>query len=148
VTDQDDWKSWKRLRLWWDKRCCGLSHGPFTFRGDGKRYCFWCHAALDSKDEPIVQNGKVMRYGDDILPTITHVAYRLPEEAGGQVWSAPRPARHLAPTNAGDVTQGFLLSDGRFVDRFEGLEIALANGQLEGRTKTAPKDRLFSEDIW
>lgn len=75
--------------------------------------------------------------------TITGVAYRLPLEAGGTVWSAPRPARHCCPPG---TTQGFILDDGRFVDRFEALAIAQANGQLI--RKTQPEDRLFSEDLW
>lgn len=46
------------------------------------------------------------------------------------------------------VVQGFLTSDGRFVDRVEALAIARAAGQLEGRTKYRPLDELLSEDIY
>lgn len=74
---------------------------------------------------------------------IVGVAYRFPESAGGTVWSAPAPARHCCP---GGTTQGFVLSDGTFVDRFEALEIARSNGQL--KRKTGPEDMLFSEDLW
>ncbi len=74
---------------------------------------------------------------------ITGVAYRFPESAGGRVWSSPRPARHCCPRG---TTEGFVLQDGTFVDRFEALKIAKANGQLI--RKTGPEDRLFSEDLW
>jgi hypothetical protein len=81
------------------------------------------------------------------MPSVTHVAYRLPDEAGGTVWSAPRPARHIVfGENYGDIVQGFVLDDGSFVDRVEGLAIAKANGQMI--RKTQPEDRLFSEDLW
>ena len=44
------------------------------------------------------------------------------------------------------VEQGFLTSDGRFVDRVEGLAIALAAGQVI--TKHGNPNQLFSEDMW
>lgn len=71
---------------------------------------------------------------------ITHVAYRMPT---GEVWSCPKPARHCCPPG---VTQGFLTSEGAFVDRVEALAIAQAAGQLI--CKTQPEDMLFSEDVW
>lgn len=43
---------------------------------------------------------------------------------------------------------GFLTSAGRFVDRREGLAIATAAGQLEGREKHHPLDELMSEDLY
>ncbi len=83
--------------------------------------------------------------------TIVGVAFRLKD---GTVYSAPRPARHGGhllpeghlPVSHGDITQGFVLDDGTFVDRFEGLLIAQYGGQLI--RKTSPVDRLFSEDLW
>ena len=43
--------------------------------------------------------------------------------------------------------QGFLTSTGRFVDRTEGLKIALENGQVLDKTEIRG-DRLFSEDLY
>lgn len=39
--------------------------------------------------------------------------------------------------------QGFMTSEGRFVGRVEGAEIAFASGQINEPTK-----KLFSEDLW
>lgn len=76
--------------------------------------------------------------------------------AYGATWSLPRPARHhnvlfaidhagLCAITPGPSAQGFLTSDGRFVDRKDGLRIALASKQIE-----APKwpPLLYSEDLW
>lgn len=46
------------------------------------------------------------------------------------------------PLPAGSV-QGFVTSDGRFVDRAEAAVIAFKAGQID-----KPKDELFSEDLW
>lgn len=46
----------------------------------------------------------------------------------------------------GSEQQGFITSTGRFVDRQEALEIALAAKQIE-RPKYQPH-QLFSEDLW
>jgi hypothetical protein len=47
-----------------------------------------------------------------------------------------------------DHADGFLTSNNTFVDRYEALKIATAAGQLEGRKKHSPLDRLMSEDIY
>lgn len=76
---------------------------------------------------------------------------------GDVVVMTPRPGRHHHVINAmfaiaGDVAvgaeteQGFLTSDGRFVDRKEGFRIAEEAGQIV--TKHGPEDTLFSEDMW
>ena len=44
--------------------------------------------------------------------------------------------------------QGFVTDDGTFVDREEGLKIALASGQLDMSKKIGNKNQLFSEDIY
>jgi hypothetical protein len=44
--------------------------------------------------------------------------------------------------------QGFLTNEGRFVDRYEALDIATSAGQLKGRHKHNPLDQLMSEDLW
>lgn len=66
-------------------------------------------------------------------------------------YTMPRPARHhnilhTMPGDALDVEQGFLTSDGRYVDRVEARLLAVAAGQL---LPTAYQSKnLFSEDIW
>jgi hypothetical protein len=54
----------------------------------------------------------------------------------------------LARPPAGATEQGFISTHARFVDRIEALRIATAAGQLAGRTKHRPLDRLMSEDLW
>lgn len=44
--------------------------------------------------------------------------------------------------------QGFVDQYGTFYTREEALVIATKAGQLEGRTKTNPSHKLFSEDLW
>jgi hypothetical protein len=44
-------------------------------------------------------------------------------------------------------TQGFITSQNRFVDRKEGLVIALANDQVLGK-KEIRGDELYSEDLY
>ncbi len=73
----------------------------------------------------------------------------------GEVYWVPPPGRHhhviRMMVDAGckkPITgkQGFVLSDGRFVDRVEAKKVAVIAGQLLGR---AGKSReLFSEDVW
>lgn len=74
---------------------------------------------------------------------------------GEAVCSVPRPGRHhhvmRAMAAAGfpiPITgqQGFLTSDGLFVNRFEARDIARAADQII--KKTGPADELFSEDVW
>lgn len=76
--------------------------------------------------------------------------------AYGATWSLPRPNRHhnvlwaidkagLCAMSPGPEAQGFLTSDGRFVDRTEGAEIALKAGQTDA-LRWPPY--LYSEDLW
>jgi hypothetical protein len=47
------------------------------------------------------------------------------------------------------ITQGFLTNLDRFVDRYEGYEIAINAGQTKVKTTTMnSKPRLFSEDLY
>lgn len=70
------------------------------------------------------------------------------------VWSVPRPGRHhdviafMAEqgVDARGCDQGFTTSTGRYVDRFEAMDIARAAGQIVG--EPSMPDRLFSEDIF
>ena len=57
------------------------------------------------------------------------------------IYSFPPPARH---EHDGEV-QGFLLSDGSFVDRIEGAKIAIESGQI---LKLNWPPNLYSEDLW
>lgn len=76
--------------------------------------------------------------------------------ANGVVYSLPPPARHHnvnwlmhdqgISTMHSVVVQGFLLSDGRFVDRREAKKVAVACGQQIARHMDL--DELYSEDAW
>jgi len=89
------------------------------------------------------------------LITIVTSAIRAKD---GTVYFDPelRPKRHpdviLLMVQAGlptpvtkDATQGFLTSEGRFVDRIEAAGIALAAGQI---AQLRWGEELFSEDLW
>lgn len=114
----------------------------YVIDGDGWEACTRC-GMVRNRDKVTECRGALPAVAQREQRIIVGVAYRLPESVGGHVWSSPRPARHLAISEA---TQGFVLGDGTFVDRFEALAIARANGQLI--RKTEPADRLFSEDLW
>jgi hypothetical protein len=69
----------------------------------------------------------------------------------GIVWSLPRPARHhhiiaahaVVTLRCGSGEQGFLTSEGRFVNRRAAAEIAWIAGQT-----AVERYELFSEDLW
>lgn len=73
----------------------------------------------------------------------------------GKIFSVPRPGRHdVALEEAAKQSglhciikekQGFVTSTGRFVDRIEAAQIALAAGQIK-KLKWPPN--LYSEDLW
>lgn len=75
----------------------------------------------------------------------------------GAVISLPAPARHhtilysmdtemgIDVTKVPPLNQGFITSEGKFVNRVEAYYIAYRAGQIEGKDG-AP--RLFSEDLW
>lgn len=75
----------------------------------------------------------------------------------GAIVSLPAPARHFTilhtmsivmgvdTTQIGPSQEGFLTSDGRFVNRVEAYHIAWKAGQLK-EDKLTPE--LFSEDLW
>lgn len=75
----------------------------------------------------------------------------------GVLHQLPRPNRHhhviraIAKLNGvgidGEDVQGFVTNTGRFVDRKEGLAIALAAGQVLDPNNIRAK-QLFSEDLW
>lgn len=82
------------------------------------------------------------------------IQYRVGE--GQIVVSAPIPGRHHTiitglflltnHTTRAEDEQGFLTSEGRFVDRETACRIAREAGQI--KTKHGPADTLFSEDMW
>jgi hypothetical protein len=86
------------------------------------------------------------------LPTV--VAAAIKED--GTVFALPAPARHhdiihfmvhkyqVAPPVRGK--QGFLLSDGSFVDRVVAKVYADCHGQI--LTGMGQRRELFSEDLW
>ena len=74
----------------------------------------------------------------------------------GVIMFRPRPSRHHHILNTValwrddaalslQAEQGFITSDGFFVDRLEASKIALASGQIKGLN--APPN-LYSEDLW
>ncbi len=87
-------------------------------------------------------------------PKVTHVALRFE----GEIWSLPAPNRHhhvirhivdtagVTNVDCYDEDQGFLDAEGNYLTRREALKVAVANNQLI--RKTAPADKLFSEDVW
>lgn len=89
------------------------------------------------------------------LPRITHVAIRFE----GTVYSLPAPARHhdvirdivdktgARYVDARDEDQGFIDSEGRFLDRHRALMIALRAKQVIDESKVRCR-MLTSEDVW
>jgi hypothetical protein len=92
-------------------------------------------------------------------PSILQVAIKTDD---GIIHTLPRPARHgdiighlwrLYPAAAGRSasdfgTQGFLLTDGTFVDRADGWIIAVARDQLLTDARARDVPHLFTEDLW
>lgn len=86
-------------------------------------------------------------------PTIVAAAIQL---ADGMVLSVPRPARHpsviLKAQNEGrslaGSTQGFLTSEGEFVDRAIAKGIAFFAGQLPPGVNENGLFQLYTEDLW
>ncbi|HVJ31591.1 MAG TPA: hypothetical protein VND94_00625 [Terriglobia bacterium] len=86
------------------------------------------------------------------MERIARVAIRTPD---GYVWGKEQPMRHhdlihdLSEEgySAADVSdQGFMTDSGRFVDRSEGLRIAIEAGQIV--KKNGNENELYSEDMW
>lgn len=83
------------------------------------------------------------------LEFILHAAIRVDEDVFA---TAQKPKRHcdiicglakLKRPVSGE--QGFMTSTGRFVDRFEAMNIAKEVGQIGREHKNK---RLYSEDLW
>lgn len=91
--------------------------------------------------------------------TIVAVAHRYhPEEwskdprAVATIITAPPPARHHNLFAGGHLGRhfddGFITSTGRFVEREEALNVALASGQSMIDHPARHARLLFSEDLW
>ena len=90
------------------------------------------------------------------MKKITHAAIQY----DGKTYSLPAPNRHhhvirmIAKENGvgirGPDTQGFLDSDGEFLNRRDGMKLAISNGQLnrDADPKHYQGDDLYSEDLW
>lgn len=89
------------------------------------------------------------------LPRIVAVAVRY----NGKTWSLPAPNRHhhvlrmiFAETGdgiRGPDLQGFLMDNGRFLNRKQAYLLAYRNGQLKPRRPDGYQGlELFSEDLW
>lgn len=74
-------------------------------------------------------------------------------EINGLTYSVPAPGRHhdillrMPAPERHLCVQGFLLSDGRFVDRPVARFVAIDQKQVKDMSILHPKD-LFSEDLW
>lgn len=103
-------------------------------------------------------NTEIVRLIEDGLKeTEPHVSIVAAAIFHGAVISLPAPARHntilysmdvemgIDVTKVPPVNQGFITSEGKFVNRVEAYYIACRAGQIEEK-KDAPQ--LFSEDIW
>lgn len=84
---------------------------------------------------------------------ITIECAAIKSKQGDVVHTMPRPCRHhhilhscFPFVSTDNKDQGFLTSDGRWVDREEGLTIAIAANQII--KKHPPESILFSEDMW
>jgi hypothetical protein len=79
----------------------------------------------------------------------------------GRTYSVARPGRHHDVIRAMDSAgidpaqghQGFITNAGRFVDRKQAMQIAIAAGQLlplvqDGVPMERTSPELFSEDVW
>lgn len=86
------------------------------------------------------------------MKKITHSAIQY----GGKIYSLPSPNRHhhviglIADSNGvginGPDIQGFLDSNGHFVNRADALLIALRAGQVLVPANVG--NQLYSEDVW
>lgn len=84
------------------------------------------------------------------------VAVAIKGGLSGLIYSLPKPARHCdiihtmsdAEIEVDNVNegQGFLTSDGVFVDRKQAMKIAIDNNQI--LPDSLMLDELFSENLW
>ena len=103
-------------------------------------------------------------YGPEPTPRMPDTSERIVAAAlrsiNMVVHTLPPPARHhtiiqvmheAVPYSARDCEQGFVTSEGRFVDRHIAWLLAVGAGQLDGRFERRNSEgcnELFSEDLW
>lgn len=94
-----------------------------------------------------------MTISNEHPPQIVGVAIQL----NGLLISLARPHRHHdilhrlpAKDNLDQIEEGFLTSEGKFLDRRSAFALASSNGQLNRRpgAQFYQGDQLFSEDLW
>ncbi len=74
----------------------------------------------------------------------------------GEMISLPKPYRHhnifalaaFMGINLDDGSQGFVTTNGAFVNRTEAQRLVMAHGQENRRSGNAESKELFSEDVW
>lgn len=133
-----------------DRKAFGLNkYGTILQPENGRN--FLVDAYQEVLDLAVYLRGAIYEQ-ENRQPTIEAVAIKL---ECGVVMSLPRPARHhdiireVGQTFEGKGkpivgTQGFVLSDGAFVNRKQAVAVALRSGQLE----STESSELFSEDLW
>lgn len=98
-------------------------------------------------------NGAACLVDDGPLLRVVAAACRV----NGFIYAIKPPARHHNVLHfirnkrifvgVGDLEQGFLVSDGTFVNRRRARDIAVDAGQMKAGGQTHSAD-LFSEDLW
>lgn len=79
------------------------------------------------------------------------------DKSTGLIYSLPAPQRHHQILHAfavlhqqlvrGSTEQGFLTSEGQFVNRSDAVRIAVCAGQVSAHELINPR-QLYSEDVW
>lgn len=98
-----------------------------------------------------LRNIKPMSQKASDLPLITHVAVYFE----GRIYSLPKPSRHGEVVRSiggmyGPSVQGFLTSQGHFINRRQAMLLARRNGQLnrDMSENSYQGEDLYSEDLW
>jgi hypothetical protein len=74
----------------------------------------------------------------------------------GSMISLPKPHRHhhifalaaFLGVDMNDGKQGFVTTNGAFVDRKEAQRLVISHGQQNRRSGNTESKELFSEDVW
>ena len=141
---------WDNFEYWFASKTYG--HPSIEER---KNEAVKFHRKQPAYKAPVILEAiKAKVFGGDIgmKGEITRVKAAAIRDNTGAVHTLPAPARHneiiksMFPKVDPEDERGFLLSDGRFVDRVKAKRIAEAAGQLLPDASTLPK--LYSEDVW
>ena len=132
-----------------DRKAFGLNkYGTILQPENGRN--FLVDAYQEVLDLAVYLRGAI--YEREKSPEIVGVAIKL---ECGVIMSLPKPARHhdiireVGQTFEGKGksivgTQGFMLADGRFVNRKQAVFFAVDAGQIEAPERS----ELYSEDLW